>query len=216
MSTVTPAPESSASIDIEPNVLVLEPAWKLLPEPGGDPTGAIEAIVAEFDLREQVASALQVALLRANEYALGLAPGSRRSFALVSDPQTARVDAVLSARLSRVAPDAYEEYLRGAESSADANPEVEVINRTLVELVLPAGRAIATHDFTLNRNEDGVPQPALERALIALFVTGSPALIEFSVAAQDLAVFDDMADYLLGVVSKFRTTEQVASGGATV
>ena len=196
-------------------MLVLEDSWKPLPAAGTDAESAVETIVAGFALTDSLAAALTLAISRASDYANALAPGERRSFALIGDPLLARVDAVLSVRLSRVASDAYEQYLALAQGATEANPAVEVIDRTLLEVDLPAGRAIASHDFTLNRHEDGVPQPALERALVALFIGDAPALIEFSLAAQDLTVFEDMTGYLLGVVSKFRTTEHEANGEAT-
>jgi len=48
---------------------------------------------------------------------------------------------------------------------------------------------------------EAVPDPALERAILGLFVADRDVMIEFALYAQDLAVFEDMVDYLVKIVA---------------
>src|SRR5690606_26063468 len=115
-----------------------------------------------------------------------LAPGERRSFALVRDPRGGRVDALLSTRYSALAEDIYDEYLALARSQRSTE-RVELMNPEIEERTLPGGRAIAVHDYVVFR-DGGVQQAARERVTVAYFPSADPTLIELHIATPDLAL----------------------------
>lgn len=189
--TVFPPATVEAFIDV---------AWRALPTPEEDADLAIEKLITSLEVDEAAERGLRTGLGSVNVLAHRLTTGNRRSYALVRNPASGIVDALLSTKLSQVEPDAYDQYF-AAIRATDVADGFEIINRTLIETRLPAGRAIVLHDFTATDDSGGMPEPALERAILALFVDGSAALIEFYLAAQNLALFADMEEFLITLAS---------------
>lgn len=179
----------------------LDGAWW----PLGDGTDAAEAIADALittlvpDLSGTVETALRANLVSFAEWSKMLAPGERRSFALVRDPQLGRVDALLSWRFSELDGGFYDQYLALARSQKSTDT-VELVNQRVLEFSIPAGRAIAIHDALLIRDV-GLLQPARERCTVALFVEGAPALLELHIATLDLSLFDDLVEYAMALVA---------------
>lgn len=176
----------------------LREAWIELPEPGDDADAHIDEIVARFELHDRadderrLGAALR-SVLRAAE---GLPAGApRQNNALVLSPTAGRVEALLSLRIHRVTPDAYDNYLAAAQSY-EGDGRAEVIEREVEEVRLTTGRAIISHDFLLSRSVEGVVDPALERTFLTLFLDDAAAAAEFTLLTQNLALFRDAREYL--------------------
>lgn len=166
-------------------------------EPGVLADALIERLAPEVEGPE--ATALRANLTGYAEWARMLAPGQRRSFALVRSPERGRVDALMSFRYSATPASAYDRYLelaRGQEST----DTVELVNQRVLEYQVPAGRIIAVHDVLVIR--DGAVQlPARERCTAALFLAGEDRLVELHLATLDLLLFADIVDYAVAMVS---------------
>ncbi|MGN6274018.1 MAG: hypothetical protein ACTHMQ_13125 [Protaetiibacter sp.] len=181
--------------------LPLSGAWFRLPDQGDDVETQIDALLAEFaPLDEEPRRQLEAGLRIVTGLAHSLAPGARTSHALILQPDSGRVQALLSIRLSRVTADAYDNYLTTARAFS-GDERIEVIKRTVEEVELPDGRGILSHDFTLAVQREGVADPALERCFLAYFPSGFETAIEFTLLTQNLALFDDAPSYLLAVAA---------------
>lgn len=187
--------------DIDGISMELDRAWW----PLGDGTDPVEAIADALlstlapDLDGPPAIALRANLVTFAEWSQMLAPGERRSFALVRNPALGRVDALLSWRFSRIEGDVYDQYLALARSQ-ESTERVELVNQRVLEYALPAGRAIAIHDVLIIR-DGGLLQPARERCTVALFADAAPALLELHIATLDLSLFDDLVEYAMALVA---------------
>ncbi|PZQ90815.1 MAG: hypothetical protein DI534_06415 [Leifsonia xyli] len=166
-------------------------------------TGALLDGFAPIDAeaRRQLLGGLD-AVFRLTE---SLAPGTRTSHVLITNPASGRVQALLSIRLSRVTPEAYDNYLDAARGYA-GDAGVEVVNRVVEPVRLPTGRGILSRDFTLPVQREGVADPVLERCFLALFPEGYETAVEFTLLTQNLALFDDAGSYLLALASGERPT----------
>ena len=179
----------------------LDAAWW----PLGDGTDAPEEIAdvlvqtLQPELPAAEAAALRAHLASFAEWSQSLAPGPRRSFALVRTPQLGRVDALLSMRYLESADGVYEKYLALARDQHSTD-EVELVNQRVLEYTLPTGRAIAVHDI-LQFRTGGIQQPARERCTVGFFPTAANVLIDFHVATIDLALFDDIVEYTLALAA---------------
>lgn len=181
--------------------LPLSGAWFRLPDQGDDVEAHVDGLLGEFGpLEEEATRQLRAGLHIVARLAHSLAPGARTSHALVLQPDSGRVQALLSIRLSRVTPDAYENYL-GVARGFSGDDDVEVIKRRVEEVALPDGRGILSHDFTLAVQREGVADPALERCFLAYFPTGFDTAIEFTLLTQNLALFEDAPSYLMAVAA---------------
>ena len=179
----------------------LESAWWPLGD-GTDPAAGIaDALVKTLASHVEGPSktALHANLVIFAEWAQSLAPGERRSFALVRQPEIGRVDALLSWRYSRVTDGVYDQYLALARDQA-SSATVELVNQRVLEYAMPAGRAIAIHDVLLIR-DGGLIQPARERCTVALFIDEEPVLVELHLATMDLSLFDDIVEYAIVLIS---------------
>ena len=179
----------------------LHPAWWSLGDGSVDPTLVADALIEDAAVEDPAAQqGLRHGLALVGRLANGLIPGGRWSWALVQSPASGRVDALLTSRFTIATDDLYPAYLDAvaARESTDAN---ELIHAEVREVVLPAGRAIVSHDFTRRRDGAGVLSPVFERCNVAVFIAGSSALLEFMIVAQDLALFDDMVAYAIDLAS---------------
>lgn len=175
--------------------------WFALPAADEPIDSALDELLASFEpLEGEPRRQLRGGLSIVTRLAHSLAPGSRTSYALVLNPDSGRVQALLSIRLSRVTPDAYANYLAAARAYA-GDARIEVVNRVVEEVRLPAGPGILSRDFTLPIEREGVPDPALERCFLAVFPEGYETAAEFTLLTQNLALFDDAGSYLLAMAA---------------
>lgn len=174
--------------------------WRALPATDEDAAAAIDTMVEGFAVDPQAAERLRHGLTAVTTLARSLAPGERRSYALVRDPGNGAVEALLSTRVSRVSTTAVDDY-RARIAEGRRQDDIDIVNRTVEERDLPQGHALVVHDITLREDGEGLIEPALERTILALFVHDSDVLIEFYLATQDLALFDDMVGYLVDLVA---------------
>lgn len=177
--------------------VLLREAWIELPAAHGEMVDVVEGLSIESDGSAQ---RLRGALETAINIVRDLPDGSRSSHALVLQPESGQVDALLSMRVSRVTSNAYENYLVAARSFSGSET-IDVLNRTVGETVIPTGRAILSQDFTLPITAEGIPDPAMERAFLALFPEGGETAIEFTLMTQNLALFADASAYLMSLAS---------------
>lgn len=177
--------------------------WIALPGQDEDAGARIAEIVDGLDFgedRDEPAGRLAAALGTVTAIAAALPAGARRSFAFVIAPHTGRVEAMLSMRVSRITPGAYDNYLIAARSFS-GDESTEVIRRTVEEVELPTGRGVLSHDFTLPVAPEGVPNPAMERTFLALFPHGGETGVEFTLLTQNLALFSDTGAYLMALAA---------------
>jgi hypothetical protein len=186
----------------QPGTLPLPVGWVPLAPHGADPSDWVEGYLNS--LREQptaiVRAQLRYSLLTVMELAATMRPGKRYNFALLEDPELGAVRALLSVQMLRTPASQMENY-RARLEEADQNDSIQVLNREVFDVQFDAGHGIAMHDFTVSAEIEAVPDPALERTIIGLFVTGEDVLIEFSLYAQDLSVFDNMSQYLVDIIA---------------
>ena len=192
----------NALTEPRPGVLPLPEGWIPLAPQDADPGEWVEGYLDQLEVQPTpIARAqLRYGLLSLMEMASGMRPGKRYNYAFVEDPTAGLVRALLTVQMLRVTPDAFENY-RTRLAETDLGGDIEVINRTVQDVHLVAGRGLVMHDFTLTAQVEAVPDPALERAILGLFVADRDVMIEFALYAQDLAVFEDMVDYLVKIVA---------------
>jgi len=177
-------------------ILPLRPEWRELPAAdAADPAAAIGAIVDELAPSAEAAPGIRAGLTAVTSLAHGMAPGPRRSYALVRRPDGGLVDALLTFRLVGRGEVTVDDYFEAASRPLAADG-VDVVNRTVERIQLPSGLGVASHDFTLDVDGEGVGNPALERAFLALFPEGTETVVEFSLLTQDLGLFDDVQLFL--------------------
>jgi hypothetical protein len=181
--------------------VVIDGAWKRLPTASGDHERQIDAVIAELGVDGSAAARLNYGLHAVAHVAGNLSAGERHSFALIREPSTGVVDALLSTRVSRVEDGALDGYRARVGENRPGEQHVSSVNRTVEERRLPQGLAVIVHDITLREDGDGLVDPALERVILALFVSSADVLIEFYLATQNLALFDDAVDYLVELVA---------------
>lgn len=181
--------------------LELAPSWYPLPAVGESIEPAVDELIAGFEpLDEEPRRQLRGGLDAVIRLSHSLAPGARTSYALVLAPASGRVQALLSIRLSRITADAYANYLAAARAYA-GDARIEVVNRVVEEVTLPAGRGVLSRDFTMQIEREGVPDPALERCFLAVFPDGYETAVELTLLTQNLALFDDAGSYLMALAS---------------
>lgn len=193
--------ENATFASVRPGTLPLPEEWVALAPHGSDPAAwAEEHLDGLGDALTAVERAeLRFSLLTVMAFASGLRAGTRYNFGLIEEKAPTAVRALLSVQMLHVAPGAIDNYRDRLTELPD--PEVtEVINRTVEDVTFHAGPAVILHDFTMSPTVEVVPDPALERCILGLFVDGSDAMIEFALYAQDLAVFENMVDYLGQIV----------------
>ncbi len=175
--------------------------WVELPAADEDASAAISDIVATAGLAPDSVAARRLAwsISKVLAVAAAMPAGRRSAYALIEDPAAGRVDALLTYRVSRVTEGAAANYLEAARSFT-GTPEVEVLQRTVETIDLPAGPAVLSHDFTLPVQRGGVLEPALDRFFLTLFPSGGETGIEFTLLTPNLALFENHGDYLVSLV----------------
>ena len=188
--------------------------WHALPlaETPENTASAVARIAAVVGVTGEARDRLIQALSAVSAVAQAPQRGGRTHWAFVPIPDSGRVEALLS--LGRIASSAAEadEYRDAASvnlDGPDADPKnpAELVNRTVSEHVLPVGRAIAIHDFVIEQSPGGVADPAVERAIVAVFPDRAARGIEMSIVTQNLVWFSDITGYLVDIASTFRETE---------
>jgi hypothetical protein len=196
-----------ASSESSGYAISLPAGWLRLPG-STDTESSIQEIVDSFEVSEDVGDRLRFALRNVNSISLE-APG-RANYALIRAPDDGRVDAVMAVSFPRQTADSLADYREAAHSVA-RDPQLDQVERTVNEYPLPAGPSIVVHEFVLPRTDGGVSDPAVERAVLALFPDGFESFFEFSLVTQDLTVFDDAAEYLLAVAAEVRFSTEGAT-----
>jgi len=191
--------------------------WIRLPQDASSTHDAVAAIAGSITEAGETRDQLVRALTAVTAIALAPARHGRPHWAYVPDPSTGRVEAILSIGDIPGAPTDYDRYLALARVDLD-QPEApvvgypaELINRTIDERLVAVGRLIAIHDFVIQPTAGGVSDPAVERAIVALFPGRAARGVECSIVTQNLAQFDDVTSYLVDIVSTFHETEVSAS-----
>lgn len=191
----------SATVERSDFTLAIDGSWW----PLGDGTDPVDEVIDVLIERQAPGLApaeergLRASLAVHAEWARSLAAGTRMSFALVRDPETARADALLSWRLTEVEEDGYERYLASARALASTDT-VELVNPVVAEATVPIGPAVLVHDIAYTRTP-GVQIPARERCTVAVFPAGTRAALEITVSTIELSLFDDLPDYVLRLAS---------------
>ncbi|QYH35712.1 hypothetical protein [Salinibacterium sp. M195] len=184
-------------------VLPIPNGWHEIPAPGSGADAAIRSLAERLAPRKESVEPLRFALAGVVELSTMLKPGPRRNYALVVDADQGIADALMSIRLSRVAPEAFGQYLAAIESSTSLDPKIETVTRTVTELTLQAGPAILLKDVTVKREQEGLIAGAIERALLSVFVSEAPAMLEILVATRNLARFHDIGEYTRVVAAAY-------------
>jgi hypothetical protein len=197
-------------VQVSERALVLAIPGDLRLLPGGAETGVAErldAIAASFEVPEEPTTRLRAALETVAR--LAARPGTtRRSWALVRRPESGRVDAYVTLDLALMDAGSHQRFLRRADTDvAPAVDGVELVRRTVSNRSVSAGLVGVVHDLVLPRNDGGVGDPAVERAIVALFPEGFDKSLEFTIVTQDLGLFDDASEYLLELVSTVRPVD---------
>ncbi|AYF98521.1 hypothetical protein [Protaetiibacter intestinalis] len=181
--------------------VTLPSEWWHLGAPIEDPQAIIAAHLATSGATSAAQERLRHGLSAVLDYTHRLGDGRRTSFALVRDVERGQVEALLSARITRVSVDFAEKY-HAALVEATVPDGVEVVNQRIERATLPTGEAIVVHHFVLPLDDAGPMVPAMERCVVALFPPApEPTMVEFLFATQNLALFPDLVDYALAVVS---------------
>lgn len=179
----------------------LRPQWLRLSIHDEDPEAGLIGTVASLDLRrEESIERLTYSLRSVSAVAASLPPGNRDSSALVRNPASGRVDALLSIRVTSTVDGDYDRYLAAAQRPVGSDT-VEVIKREVQELVVIGVRCVASHDFTLPIETEGVASPAQERTFLAMFSDDNSTCVEFALLTQDFALFVDSVSYLVAVAA---------------
>lgn len=191
--------------------------WHKLPLDPEETASAVAQLAASLvddpDARERLVYALAAVA------AVAQAPRrhGRQHWAYVPDPSTGRVEALLSLGDMPGGRGDYENYLALASVDLDVaeTPQpgtaAELINRTVAERRIAVGRVVSIHDFVIQPTAGGVPDPAVERAIVALFPDRASRAVECSIVTQNLAQFEDVTGYLVDIVATFEETKATAS-----
>jgi hypothetical protein len=184
-------------------VLPIPEGWHEIPAAGAGSDSGVLGIAERLATRLESVEPLRHSLAGLVELSTMLKPGRYRNYALVTDADAGIADALMSVRLSRVEPDAFGQYLAAIERSKSADPNIETVTRTVSELSLQAGPAILLKDVTVKRQQEGLIAPAIERALVSIFVDAAPAMLEILIATRNLARFEDIGEYARVVASAY-------------
>ena len=182
--------------------LDLHAAWWPLGDGSATPEVVADAVIEDAALPESPErEALRAQLVGVGRLAAGLPSGSRWSWALVRDPRIGRAEALLSVRASATEGDLYARYLTEAGERVSTET-TELIQPRVLETVVPGGRVIVTRDFTRRVVREGVMPPVMERCTAGVFLNDENALLEITLITPDLALFDDIVDYVLNLASE--------------
>lgn len=193
----------------DPGTLDIPLEWLLIAPNGMDRAEWADSIARELGLDSSEDSEFRRGLGIITEIADSLRPENRHTFVMLHGANKGTIRAMLSIQMLRVGPGAWDDY-SAFHDTASQLAEVEFINRRVEERALTAGRALVIHEFTLRRGEGDSQYPAMERAVIGLFVNDSEAFVELTLITQDLALFGDMLEYLVDLASTYRRAAGVS------
>lgn len=175
----------------------LRQEWYRLPVDDAEPELALNTVLESFELESpDTIARLGWGLRAVSSVAAGLPRGSRESRALVRNPASGHVDALLSVRIRPVSAGDYDEYLAAAQGLTGSE-SVELIRREVDEVQVPLGRGIVSHDFTYPVMREGVADPAMERTFLAVYPDAEAVCLEFTLLTQDFALFTDAPAFLV-------------------
>lgn len=179
----------------------LRDQWHRLPTPDAHASLDLVKLLESFDLNQaDTIVRLERGLRAVSTVAASLPQGSRESRALVRNPSTGHVDALLSVRIRPVPADGYDQYLAAAQK-LHATEQTELIHRQIEEIRLPLGCAVVSHDYTYPVLREGIPDPVMERTFLALFPDSDSVCLEFTLLTQDLALFADAPVFLVALAA---------------
>jgi hypothetical protein len=181
--------------------------WYQLPAPDEPVDEHWAVTVAGLGVDDEVGERLLFGLRNVTAVARAKVGSQRAGWALIAEPTTGRVDALMTLNLLPRSEGDFDRYLEFATAEQDADAPIEVINRTVTRAELAAGPAIVVHDFTLVRNQGGVAEPALERATVGVFPTNGAVALELAIITQDLAVFEDVAALATEIAAEMKFEE---------
>lgn len=172
-------------------------------------SGADEGLGSRLDdlgLADDVRDRLRYALDSVTAYAQSAGRGGRPHWAYVPTPASGRVEAILSLGFLINDDGALERYHDVAEAQLAGSPSADLVRRTVTREELDSGSAVVVHDFVLEQTNGGIPDPAVERATVALVPPGADKVLEYSLVTQNLAAFADIADFLVQIVGGVAST----------
>lgn len=179
--------------------------WAELPAPGDDLDAALDVITAASGATGDPALRLRQGLAGITAYAWSR--DNRRNWGFINEPESGRVNALMSLSFRSTVTGDREDYLATAQAIPEIINGVEVINHVVEERAVPAGKAVIIHDFTLDLPDDEGARHSMERAVIGFFPTNWDVLMEFSIVTHEMNLFPDIAGYLLTVVEAIQISE---------
>ena len=177
-----------------------------LPTREGDVEAAVAAIAVDCGVGDRLRPRLEAELSSAVEYARRRSSAAGRAWALVGQPRTGNVDAIMLVETySRAEGLGPREYLERCRATAQ-NIDPEDLWQFDVDYVTVAGReAVILHQLEMPAGDEG--RPATEQATVAHFVDDS-TMIEYRLVTQDLAVFDDIVSFTAGLAASIAESRE--------
>jgi len=187
----------------------LPEGWHVLPSGPVEPGWAQEtahAILAGYDVPDGTADdlAARLTMVRTSVDATGVTGAS--TAVLVESPVAGFVQAMLTMVLGRrVAPDTYDEQLAHVVEGLD---DAQVMGQQAVEATVPAGAVRGAHFLIghLPQDEDVAGVHLEERVHLGVFPPGSPDMVDITVIAASVGVFEDLASAAVGLVEGLDVT----------
>lgn len=175
----------------------------MLPAPGTEVDGILDAIVSAQELPPASAARLRESLAAVTAFAHARPNPGRAHWALVEHPRAGNVDALLSLDIYALGdddgPENYEARMLAAADSLG-----EAISYDVSRLEVAGRPAVLTYQLELPAGSDGMP--AVEQATLAHF-TDESTMLEYRMVAQDLAAYDDISAYIVEIAGGLETME---------
>lgn len=130
---------------------------------------------------------------------------------LVRTPASPFVEAMLTMVLGRgVARETYEEQLDHVAEGVDG---AQVMGRQAIEATVPAGAVHGAHLLIghLPQVQDAAGVHLEERVHVAVFPEGSADMVDVTVVAADVGVFDDLAAHVVGLLDGLEISTEGAA-----
>ncbi|MCU1513183.1 MAG: hypothetical protein JWO10_273 [Microbacteriaceae bacterium] len=162
---------------------------------------AIAVLLGSFELQPDAVERLEHALRMVSAVVQEPQRGGRPHWAYIPEPEQGRVEALLSIGFLIADDGAIDRYRGIAEAELNKSDSTDLVRRIVRTATLLVGPAIVVQDFVVEPVAGGVPNPAVERATVALFPTEAEKAVEFSIMTQNLALFPDIVEYLLEIAA---------------
>lgn len=155
-----------------------------------------ESVVSEFDFnlddeaKERFTQSVGnvVEFLKLNE------SDNKQAWVYLHDPSSGRIDAVVTIELFSVNAGDKDRY-KEAVNAEHATDTENVVNRHASFHEVAEGEVIVVNDVLIPPADSVLIVPAIERAITAVFLHGDSMMVEISVLTQDLALFEDIAEF---------------------